>query len=137
MELDDALANPGSEEDVILRNGDRLVVAEYDAMVQVRGEVMFEARVLYRDGMSLEDALNQAGGLTNRADQRPVRKCGAGRARGAVHVFRPQPGRAAGERGLRAREAPGERGCRLGQRRVADSVDASTAATVMIAITRF
>lgn len=69
VDLEQALAHPGGEEDVVLRDGDGLVVPAFEATVLVRGAVAFESRILYQDGMSLDDFLAQAGGTTSEADR--------------------------------------------------------------------
>lgn len=68
----DALASleaPGTEADPVLRGGDRIVVPVEDNTVAIRGAVLFEARTVYRRGMSLEDAIAAAGGYTRDADR--------------------------------------------------------------------
>lgn len=52
--LDKALANPGCEEDIILREGDRIVVPEYISTVKVSGNVMYPNTVSYKPGKSLQ-----------------------------------------------------------------------------------
>jgi polysaccharide export outer membrane protein len=68
IDLEEALANPGGREDVILRDGDIVVVPSYDPMVLVQGAVTFESRVVYQQGMGLEDYLEASGGAMNDAD---------------------------------------------------------------------
>ncbi len=41
IELDKALKNPGTDDDPILREGDRIVVPRYDGTVKINGEVLF------------------------------------------------------------------------------------------------
>ncbi len=65
--LDKALANPGCEEDIVLREGDRLVVPEYISTVKVSGNVMYPNTVSYKPGKNYKYYVNQAGGFGNHA----------------------------------------------------------------------
>lgn len=67
INLDKALANPGSDYDIILREGDRLVVPEYTGTVKINGNVMYPNTVAYSEGKSYKWYVNQAGGFGNRA----------------------------------------------------------------------
>ena len=67
IELDKALKNPGSEDDPILREGDRIVVPTYTNTVSVNGEVLFPNTVQYKKGESADYYINQAGGVTSTA----------------------------------------------------------------------
>ncbi|MDO4310425.1 MAG: SLBB domain-containing protein [Prevotella sp.] len=67
IELDKALANPGSNYDVILREGDRIIVPEFSSTVKVSGDVMSPSTVAYREGKSVGYYIDQAGGWGNRA----------------------------------------------------------------------
>ncbi len=62
IELDKALANPGSDYDVVLREGDRLVVPEYSGTVKINGNVMHPNTVAYMQGKSYKWYINKAGG---------------------------------------------------------------------------
>ncbi len=65
--LDKALENPGSEYDVILREGDRIIVPEYNGVVKISGNVMYPNTVSYQEGKKYKWYINQAGGFGNRA----------------------------------------------------------------------
>lgn len=67
IELDKALAHPGSDYDMVLREGDRLVIPEFVSTVKINGEVMVPNTVLYLGGQNLKYYVSQAGGYTNRA----------------------------------------------------------------------
>ena len=67
IHLDKALENPGSDDDIILREGDRLVVPEYNGTVKINGNVMYPNTVAYSDGKNYKWYVNQAGGYGNRA----------------------------------------------------------------------
>ena len=65
--LDKALENPGSEYDVILREGDRIIVPEYTGVVKISGNVMYPNTVAYQPNKSYKWYINQAGGFGNHA----------------------------------------------------------------------
>lgn len=67
IELDKAIANPGSNYDVILREGDRIIVPEFSSTVKVSGDVMSPSTIAYREGKSVSYYIDQAGGWGNRA----------------------------------------------------------------------
>ncbi len=67
IHLDEAIANPGSDNDIVLREGDRIIVPEYNNTVKISGDVMFPNTVSYQAGKSVKYYINQAGGWGNRA----------------------------------------------------------------------
>lgn len=67
IELDKALANPGSDYDIILKEGDRLIIPEYNGTVKINGNVMYPNTVAYSDGKNYKWYVNQAGGFGNRS----------------------------------------------------------------------
>lgn len=67
IELDKALSNPGSDADIVLREGDILIVPQYTATVKINGEVMYPNTVGYQQGKKAKYYINQAGGYSNKA----------------------------------------------------------------------
>lgn len=67
IELDKALENPGSNSDIVLREGDKLVVPEYNGTVKISGDVMYPNTVAYEAGKGYKYYINQAGGFGTRA----------------------------------------------------------------------
>lgn len=67
IELDKALATPGGKEDIVLREGDRLVVPQYNATVKINGEVLYPNTVGYVAGKGVSYYVNQAGGFSDKA----------------------------------------------------------------------
>ena len=67
IDLEKALANPGSTYDVVLQPGDELFVPEMQSTVKIDGEVMFPNAVVYVPGKKLDYYVNQAGGYGHRA----------------------------------------------------------------------
>lgn len=72
IELEKALVNPGSDEDMVLREGDVLFVPKYVSTVTINGAVMYPNTILYQKGSSLSYYIEQAGGFGNRALKRRV-----------------------------------------------------------------
>lgn len=70
IELDKAIANPKSEYDLVLREGDQLVVPEYDNTVKINGSVMYPNTVLYKKGQKVSYYINQAGGYSDLAEKK-------------------------------------------------------------------
>lgn len=67
IELDKAIKNPGSDYDLVLRKGDRLIIPEYDNTVKINGAVMYPNTVVYKQGEKLSYYINQAGGYSDDA----------------------------------------------------------------------
>jgi len=67
INLDAALANPGSDYDVVVRDGDRLIIPEYNGTVKISGNVLFPNTVAYQAGKNWKHYVNQAGGFGNRS----------------------------------------------------------------------
>jgi protein involved in polysaccharide export with SLBB domain len=62
-------AEPGSPADVILRDGDRLIVPKFQQEVTVIGEVQTATSHLYRPELNRDDYIALSGGTTRRADK--------------------------------------------------------------------
>lgn len=67
IELNKALAQPGCDEDIVLREGDRLIVPQYTSTVKISGDVMYPNTVGYQKGKKAGYYIDQAGGWGNRA----------------------------------------------------------------------
>ncbi len=67
IQLDKALEEPGSNYDIVLREGDRIIVPEYSGTVKISGDVMYPNTVAYKKGKSVDWYVDQAGGWGNRA----------------------------------------------------------------------
>jgi protein involved in polysaccharide export with SLBB domain len=68
IDLIDALEARGGPDDIILQDGDIIIVPRFDPTVLVQGAVAFESRVLYREGMDLQGYLRASGGALSDAD---------------------------------------------------------------------
>lgn len=62
IELDKAVANPGSEYDLVLREGDVISVPKLNNTVKINGAVMMPNTVGYLKGKDVDYYLDQAGG---------------------------------------------------------------------------
>ena len=67
IELDKAIANPGGDEDIVLREGDKIIIPEYSGTVRVEGDVMYPTSVAYQNGKTLSYYIKQAGGYGSTA----------------------------------------------------------------------
>ena len=67
IELDKALKNPGSDDDPILREGDRIVVPKFTSTVSINGEVLYPNTVRYMAGKDADYYIELAGGTTSTA----------------------------------------------------------------------
>ena len=70
INLEKAISNPGSDFDLVLREGDVLFIPEYINTVKISGAVMYPNTVLYKRGESLRYYINQAGGYGNLAKKK-------------------------------------------------------------------
>lgn len=61
IDLEAALMNPGSDADIVLREGDELIVPEYNNTVRISGDVMYPNTVSYVKGKTLKYYIEQAG----------------------------------------------------------------------------
>ena len=68
INLEKAIANPGSNQwDLVLQEGDVLVVPQYNNTVTINGEVLYPNTVGYDKNKTLKDYINSAGGFTQKA----------------------------------------------------------------------
>lgn len=67
IDLEQAVKKPGCEADILMREGDRLFVPEYNPIVRVSGDVMFPNTLFYESGKDYKYYVNEAGGFGHRA----------------------------------------------------------------------
>lgn len=67
IELGEALKHPGGDADLVLREGDQLIIPEYNGTVKISGDVMFPNTVVYEKGKRFNYYIDQAGGFGQRA----------------------------------------------------------------------
>ena len=72
IDLEKALAHPGSAHDVVLRDGDKLYIPQLQSTVKINGAVTYPNSVTYTNGMSVGKCLSQAGGYNDIARKYPI-----------------------------------------------------------------
>lgn len=72
INLDKALAQPGSEYDLVLREGDLLEIPERSNIVKISGEVMYPVSMAYEKSKNLHYYVSHAGGYSNNASKSKV-----------------------------------------------------------------
>lgn len=72
IDLEKAMANPGSYDDILLREGDVLHVPEFSNIIKISGEVMYPVSMSYEKGRNLSYYIQHAGGYGNNASKRKV-----------------------------------------------------------------
>ena len=63
IDLAEAIKHPGSDADMVLREGDRLIVPQYNGTVKINGAVMYANTVAYEKGKSVSRYIDEAGGF--------------------------------------------------------------------------
>lgn len=73
IDIQRIMASPGDAvHDIIVKDGDRLLIPERTQEVTVLGEVQYATSHIYEPGMNREDYINRSGGLTARADSKRI-----------------------------------------------------------------
>lgn len=67
IDLAKALSNPKGDDDIILREGDRIIVPEFTSTVKINGQVLYPNTVGYISGKKAKYYINQAGGYSTGA----------------------------------------------------------------------
>lgn len=67
IDLEKAMKKPGSDDDIILRQGDKIFVPQYEGTVKISGGVLYPNTVTYNKRMSLDSYVRQAGGYSRLA----------------------------------------------------------------------
>lgn len=70
IHLDEAIANPGSTQDIELMDGDRLIIPRFNHTVRISGDVNAANTVAYNEGKGYKYYIEQAGGFGDRAKKR-------------------------------------------------------------------
>lgn len=70
IELDKAMENPGGDEDITLREGDKIIVPVYNGTVKINGAVLYPNTVNYTSGKKFKHYLSQAGGFSSSASKK-------------------------------------------------------------------
>lgn len=72
VDLEHALTRKGGENDIELRDGDRLVIPQIKQYVTVIGEVQNATTHVYKDDLDRGDYIQLSGGTTQRADDKRI-----------------------------------------------------------------
>lgn len=86
---------PGSDADVVLRDGDRILIPQASQTVTVIGEVQFPTSHIFEAGVDRDDYIDRSGGMTADADRRRiyiVRIDGSVQSSGGSRFFRDRSG---------------------------------------------
>lgn len=70
IDLEEAINNPGGSADLMLRDGDLLIIPQYENTVKINGEVLYPNTVTYIEGKPLAYYINQAGGYSKEAQRK-------------------------------------------------------------------
>lgn len=70
IRLANAILNPGSKDDVFLEEGDILKVPKTIQTIQTFGAVNVPKQIVYRDGLTFKDAIEESGGFSVNAVRR-------------------------------------------------------------------
>ena len=72
IDLEEAIMNPSSDYDLVLKDGDILYIPQYINTIKISGAVMYPNTVLFERGKNLSYYINQAGGFTSDARKKNV-----------------------------------------------------------------
>lgn len=67
VEVDKALQKPGSDYDMVLRDGDEIIIPEKPTTVRIQGDVLYTNTVHYISGKNVRYYVEQAGGFSEKA----------------------------------------------------------------------
>lgn len=70
IDMEKALARPGSDDDIVLREGDVIYIPEYINTVKISGSVMYPNTVSWQKDAKLKHYINMAGGYGDMAKKR-------------------------------------------------------------------
>ena len=102
IDLEKALANPGGDYDIVVRDSDQLIVPEYNGTVKISGNVLFPNTVAFQNGKNWKYYVNQAGGFGLRSRKSEsfivyqngtVSKVGKGKVEPGCEIVVPQKGK--------------------------------------------
>lgn len=67
IKLAQIMSNPGSSADLLIEEGDVLIIPKKTETVRLRGKLLYPTTVRFEEGKSLKHYINSAGGFDNRA----------------------------------------------------------------------
>ncbi len=72
IQLDEIITNPGTMEDLLLEEGDVIVVPKEKSEIRISGAVLFPTQIPYKEGQSLHYYIDQSGGFSDDSRQSKV-----------------------------------------------------------------
>jgi protein involved in polysaccharide export with SLBB domain len=73
LDLREALAEPGSQYDIVMQAGDQIVIPDRMYTVKVQGEVGFPTSLVFEEGKDINWYVNRAGGYLKKSDKKRAR----------------------------------------------------------------
>lgn len=70
LNLNNIMKNPGSIQDIVMKDGDELFIPKFESQVKISGEVLLTTQVPFENGKSFKSYINESGGFTTRALRR-------------------------------------------------------------------
>ena len=67
INLEEALAKPGSDADIVLRDNDVIFIPKYNGTTRVMGAVLYPNTMTFKDGKSVKHYIKAAGGFDDKA----------------------------------------------------------------------
>ncbi len=67
IDINEIIKHPGSELDLVLRDKDEIVIPKMDNRVKISGGVLRPTNIVYRDGLTIDDCISAAGGISEYA----------------------------------------------------------------------
>lgn len=70
IDLNEAIKHPGSSADLVLRDGDEIIIPQLENTVKINGEVLYPNTVTFIEGKPFSYYINQAGGFSKEAQKK-------------------------------------------------------------------
>lgn len=67
IDINKIMQKPGSELDLVLRDKDEIIIPKTDNRVKISGGVLRPTNIVYRDGLSINECISAAGGISEYA----------------------------------------------------------------------
>jgi protein involved in polysaccharide export with SLBB domain len=67
IDINQIMDKPGSQQDLVLRDKDEIVIPKTDNRVKISGGVLRPTNIVYRDGLSIGECISAAGGISEYA----------------------------------------------------------------------
>ena len=67
IDINAIIKNPGSEQDLVLRDKDEIIIPKMDNRVKISGGVLRPTNIVYHDGLTIGECISAAGGISEYA----------------------------------------------------------------------